>query len=117
MVEASILNCGPIIERLEQDLDLSTDVIARAVDVDRRTVDRWRANRSVPQGRTRERLAELVALRDRLLAITGSREAARVWLKASSRYLGGFTPEEALKTGRLDRVRADLDGLAAGVYL
>ena len=44
-------------------------------------------------------------------------EAVQEWLRASSRYLGGFTPEEALKAGRLDRVRADLDGLAAGVYL
>jgi hypothetical protein len=117
VVEASILNCGPIIERLERDLDLSIETIARALDVDRRTVERWRANQSVPQGKTRERLSELVALRDRLLAIAGTPEAAHTWLKAPSRYLGGFTPEEALKTGRLDRVRADLDGLAAGVYL
>jgi hypothetical protein len=47
----------------------------------------------------------------------GSAEAAHEWLRAGSLYPGGFTPEEALKAGRLDRVRADLDGLAAGVYL
>ncbi|HLH73202.1 MAG TPA: antitoxin Xre/MbcA/ParS toxin-binding domain-containing protein [Chloroflexota bacterium] len=44
-------------------------------------------------------------------------EAVQEWLCAPSLYLGGFSPAEALKAGRLDRVRADLDGLAAGVYL
>jgi hypothetical protein len=102
---------------VEQDLGLATETVARALEVDRRTVDRWRANQSVPQGKTRARLEELLALRDRLLAMLGSPEAARQWLHARSLYLGSFTPEEALKAGRLDRVRADLDGLAAGVYL
>lgn len=117
MADTSILNCGPLIEGLERDLGVALGTIARALDVDRRTVERWRANQSVPQGKTRQRLAELVDLRDRLLRLFGTPEAAREWLQASSRYLGGFTPEEALKAGRLDRVRADLDGLAAGIYL
>ncbi len=117
MAEVSILNCGPLIEELERDLGISADTIALALDVDRRTVERWRTNQSVPHGKTRSRLGELVALRDCLLRMLGSREAAQEWLRASSRYLGGFTPEEALRAGRLDRVRADLEGLAAGVYL
>ena len=117
MADVSILNCRPLIEGLERVLGLSAETVARALDVDRRTVDRWRANRSVPQGKTRQHLAELVGLRDRLLAMFGTPEGAQEWLQARSRYLGGFTPEEALKAGRLDRVRADLEGLAAGVYL
>ena len=117
MTESIVLNCRPLIEGLERDLGISIETIALALGVDRRTVERWRANQSVPQGKTRERLGELVALRDRLLRTCGTPEAAQEWLRASSRYLGGFTPEEALKAGRLDRVRADLDGLAAGVYL
>ena len=117
MAEASILNCGPLIEALGQDLGMSSETIALALGVDRRTVERWRANQSVPQGKTRHRLGQLLALRDQLLQMFPSREVAQEWLGTSSRYLGGFTPEEALKAGRLDRVRADLDGLAAGVYL
>lgn len=112
-----MLDCGPLIEGLEQDLGVSVEMIALALHVDRRTVERWRANQSVPQGKTRQRLGLLVALREQLLERLGTREAARDWLRARSRYLGGFTPAEALKAGRLDRVRADLDGLAAGVYL
>lgn len=117
MANSGILKCGPLIEGLARDLGLSAETIARALDVDRRTVDRWRSNQSVPQGKTRERLGELLELRDRLLTQLGTPESIREWLRARSGYLGGFTPEEALKAGRLDRVRADLDGLAAGVYL
>ena len=113
----SLLNCGPIVEGLERDLGISTETIARALGVDRRTVERWRANQSVPQGKTRERLGELLGLRDRLLAMFQTPEAAQEWLRARSLYLGGFTPVEALKAGRLDRIQADLDGLASGVYL
>ncbi len=117
MAETSVLNCGPLITGLERDLGLSPEIIARALDVDRRTVERWRANQTVPQGTTRDRLAELLDLRDRLLQMFGTPAAAQEWLRAASLYLGGFTPLEALRAGRLDRVRADLDGLAAGVYL
>lgn len=117
VADVNILNCGPIIEELERDLGISPETIALALDVDRRTVERWRVNQSVPQGKTRERLGELMALRDYLLRMLGTPEAAQEWLGASSRYLGGFTPKEDLKAGRLDRVRADLEGLAAGVYL
>ncbi|MBI4493179.1 MAG: helix-turn-helix domain-containing protein [Chloroflexi bacterium] len=111
------MSCGPLIEGLERDLGISTETIARALNVDRRTVERWRANQSVLQGKTRERLGELLDLHHRLLQMFGSPDAAQEWLGARSLYLGGFTPEEALKAGRLDRVHADLDGLAAGVYL
>ena len=84
--------------------------------MDRRTVERWQANRTVPRGRTRERLGELPALRDDPIRVLGTRDATREWLRARGRQLGGFTREEALKAGRPARVRADLDGLAAGVY-
>jgi hypothetical protein len=52
VTESSILNCRPFIEGLEQDLGISIETIAVALAVDRRTVERWRANQSVPQART-----------------------------------------------------------------
>jgi hypothetical protein len=113
----NVPDCRLSIEGVERDLGLTAETIALALGVDRRTIDSWRANQSVPQGKPRARLAELLALHDRLLAILGSPTAAQQWLRARSLYLGGVTPEETLRTGRLDRVRADLDGLAAGVYL
>ena len=117
MTSMETLGCGPLLEGLERDLGLSSETIARALNVDRRTVERWRANQSAPQGSIRARLAELVALHDQLLRMFGGPEAARAWLEARSLYLGGFTPIEALRAGRVDRVCVDLDGLAAGVYL
>jgi len=117
MVGLTILDCGPLIEGLERDLGLSSETVGRALNVDRRTVERWRANQSVPQGKTRQRLRDLLTFRDRLIAMFGSDAGAREWLQDRSLYLGGFTRIEALKAGRLDRVQADLDGLAAGVYL
>ena len=113
---ANILDVGHVVDELEQDLGVSPETIALAVHVDRRTIERWRANVSVPQGQSRERLAQLIDVRDQLVEMLG-RETAQAWLRSPSRYLGEFTPEEALKAGRVDRVRADLDGLAAGIYL
>lgn len=112
-----LLSCRPVVEGLQHDLGVSIDTIALALGVDRRTVERWRDDRSMPQGKTRERLSELVALRDLMLRIFETPESSQGWLRAQSRYLGGFTPEEILKAGRPDRVRADLEGLASGVYL
>ena len=112
-----LLSYRPIVEGLQRDLGVSTDTIALALDVDSRTVDRWRADQSVPQGQTRDRLKDLIALRDLLVSMFETPDAAQRWLRTQSRYLGGFTPEEILKAGRPDRVRADLEGLAAGVYL
>src|SRR5690242_17773939 len=63
----------PIIEDLELDLGISLETIAYAVKVDRRTVARWRAHKSVPRGKTRERLAELVELQHGLLRQVGTR--------------------------------------------
>ncbi len=117
MAQANALGYGQLIESLERQMGMSIDTIARALEVDRRTVERWRANQTLPQGKTRRRLAELVELRDRMMKMFGSARRTRAWLHAPSRYLGQFTPEEAIRAGRLDRVRADLDGLAAGVFL
>jgi len=117
VADASVLHCGPLIQTLKQDLGISGETVARALDVDRPTLARWITDDRIPQGKTRKGLAELLALRDRMLAVLGSAERARSWLRTSSTYLGGFTPEEALRAGRIDRVSADLDGLAAGVYL
>lgn len=118
MADATVLlSYRLIVEGLERDLGISIDTIALALYVDRRTVERWRDDRSVPQGKTRERLRELLALRDLLTRMFETPDTAQEWLQSQSRYLGGFTPQEILRAGRPDRVRADLEGLAAGVYV
>ncbi|HUZ77216.1 MAG TPA: hypothetical protein VMV93_06495 [Chloroflexota bacterium] len=113
----NLFDLKTVVDGLEQDLGVPAETLAAALSVDRRTIERWRANQTVPQGKTRERLSELAALRDRLLKVMRDKNAVHEWLQAESRYLGGFTPVEALKAGRIDRVSADLDGLTGGIYL
>ena len=45
------------------------------------------------------------------------RDAVRRWFRSESRYLGGMTPAEAVRVGRLDRVGAALEALDSGVFL
>lgn len=114
--QSVLMSYRPIVDGLQHDMGISIDTMALAVGVARRTVERWRADQSVPQGKTRERLIELLALRDLLMRFFETPETAQGWLRSPSRYHGGFTPEEILKAGRPDRVRADLEGLASGVF-
>ncbi|MHB1005347.1 MAG: MbcA/ParS/Xre antitoxin family protein [Chloroflexota bacterium] len=64
-----------------------------------------------------EEAARRWALRHRLLGTFTTAEAARAWLNAANRYLGGLTPADALRVGRLDRVEAALEALDSGVFI
>jgi len=41
----------------------------------------------------------------------------RVWLTGKNKSLGGESPLDLMKRGEFDRVRAELDGLAEGVFV
>ena len=105
------------LELLRSDLELTPRDLAGALDIDRRTLDRWASGRSYPQHDARARLAALLGLRERLLASFGDPALAREWLTAPSLYLGHLTPLEVLRAGRLDSVEANLDAFDAGVFL
>ena len=100
-----------------EDLGLSAGAIAQMLSVESCTVERWLANQGAPENTVSDRLTELIELLNDMLDVLGSAEAARHWLRTSNTYLGGMTPEEVLETGHIDTARADLLGLAAGVYL
>jgi len=113
-----VIDLGNTITQLEESLGLSPSELARVIDVDSRTVARWRSGGSLPQGRARRRLDALWELRVRLEASFTSRDAIRRWLRGRSRYLGGkFSPLDALLLGRIEQVNAALDALDAGVFL
>lgn len=105
------------LELLQSELELTHRDLAGALDVDRRTLDRWASGQSHPQHEARARLAALLGLRERLLASFGDPALAREWLNAPSVYLGHLTPLEVLRAGRLDRVDANLEAFDAGVFL
>lgn len=116
---ATLLEMTPhrAVMQLQAELGLSESDLARALDTSPRTIARWRAGRSYPQHEVRRRLASLLALRHHLLETFASAEAARAWLNAANRYLGGLTPADALRVGRPDRVEAALEALDSGVFI
>lgn len=105
------------IEQLRGDLGLSTDELAGASGASSRTVKRWLEGETHPQRGARRRLADLNALHHRLRETFGSPEARRAWLRASNRHLGGLTPADAMRAGRIDRVDAALEALDSGIFV
>ncbi len=113
----SVVDLKTEIDGLKRDLGLSTDVLAGALKVDARTIERWRRGASFPQHEGRARLSQLLAIRAHVLDTFSSREAATAWIQTNNRYLGGMTPENAAQAGRLDRVEAALTALDAGLFV
>ena len=98
-------------------LQFSNDDLARVVGASAATVKRWRAGSHWPQGESRKRLDALWDLKERLDESFTTPAAAQEWLQARSRYLGDFTPRDALLLGYIDRVNAALEALDAGIFL
>jgi putative toxin-antitoxin system antitoxin component (TIGR02293 family) len=105
------------VERLERDLSLTRGELAGALDATPRTLERWRAGATHPQRDARRRLVALLNLDEHLRDTFTDREAAREWLHAPNPYLGGLTPNDALRAGRADRVEAALEALDSGVFV
>jgi hypothetical protein len=105
------------IARVVSVLGLSERDLATVLDADTRTLSRWRKGTHYPQHDARRRLGALLALADRLTESFTTADAARDWLRTPSRYLGGLTPLEALRAGRLDRVNLALEALDSGIFI
>jgi len=103
--------------RLSRDLGFSTATLAQATGTSPRTVERWRTGETLPQRDARRRLATLLALEARLRETFDSPAAIRAWLNAENRYLGGLTPAEAVRAGRIDRAEAALEALDSGIFI
>jgi len=106
-----------VVEQLETDLYLTRDDLARVLNANVRTVERWRTGQAYPQLEARHRLAALVGLRNHLHETFATPEALREWLQTSNRYLGWLSPIDALRAGRIDRVQAALEALDSGIFL
>ena len=105
------------VESLMGDGGFSADELVAALGATPRTIKRWRNEGTYPQHETRMRLARLLDLDRHLRETFEEREAAREWLEAPSRYLGGLRPIEAVRVGRFDSVEAALEALDSGVFL
>ncbi len=105
------------VEQVQQTFALSDDELAHALSASPRTLSRWRTNTSYPQHEARERIAVLVKLAEHLTETFETFEAGSAWMNTDNRYLGGWTPADAIRLGKFDRVEAALDALDAGVFV
>lgn len=105
------------LDALQEATGLSEEELAGALGTSHRTLQRWRAGTAYPQQLARQRLAELLRLQRRVVETFEGPDAVRRWFHSQSRYLGGITPAEAVRVGRLDRVEAALEALDSGVFL
>ena len=108
---------GQAIEILQRDLGLTMKDLQITLDTTPRNIERWIHEQAHPQTKARQQLAQLMELHRHLAAMFTDWDSARAWLNAPSRYLGGITPVEAMRGGRLDRARVALLALDAGIYI
>src|SRR5688572_2600721 len=106
---------GRAVECSMEDMGLSKKELADALETTPRTLERWRSGEPYP----RHPVAPCRAGRTRPLSsghVRGS-GATRRWLGTPNRYLGGLTPVEAVRVGRVDRVEATVEALDSGVFI
>ena len=111
------MSVGQALEQLELDLGLDNDDLAGALDVTARSLDRWRTGETYPQRDARQRLSTLLELDQRLQDTFDSRDAIKLWMHSSNRYLRSLKPSEAAKVGRFDVIEAALDALDVGIFV
>ncbi len=89
--------------------------LAAVIGVDQSTLYRWRHGESVPRPLAVSRLAQLDELVQMLQRLFAGPDLARTWLKtATPEMLGGDTPLDTMRAGRIDRVLTLLHFLARG---
>src|SRR5436309_12379932 len=105
------------LDALAVTFDFSNEDMARAIGASAASIKRWRSGSHLPQGESRKRLDQLWDLKERLYNSFTTPAGVRTWLNARSRYLGDFTPRDALLLGYVDRVNAALEALDSGIFL
>jgi transcriptional regulator with XRE-family HTH domain len=80
------------------------------------TVSRWNQGRAYPHARTERLLLELEFIIDQLADFYEPRET-RQWIFSPQRLLGGVSPAELIREGRIEEVRRLVDQLRDAVYL
>jgi DNA-binding transcriptional regulator YiaG len=110
------INSQDSLDLLQADLGLSAQDLATILGISLRTLGRWRSGMYIlPQGETRKRLEDLLALRQRVHE-TVREDATREWLNTRRSYLGNLTPVEVIRAGRADRVLELLNVIDHGLY-
>jgi uncharacterized protein (DUF2384 family) len=105
---------------IQRDLHLTNDELAGALGVGSDDlVARSGADDRAPSWSEEvvHRIAALASLHKHLLQTFTSSEAIPLWMRADSRYLGGRTPADVLRDGRIGRVESALEALDYGAFV
>ena len=117
-VPASILHESTpvqVIAEIQATLGVTLDELAQGLSVDPRTMSRWAKGSVVPQQESRRRLDVVLDLARNVAAFFATLDDGRGWLRDPNRYLGGISPLEAIRAGRVDRARAALGVMQWGI--
>lgn len=80
------------------------------------TVSRWNQGRAYPHASTEKALLELAFIVDQLADFYEPNEA-RQWIFSPQKLLGGVSPAELIREGRIDEVRRLVNQLSDAVYV
>ena len=80
------------------------------------TVSRWNQGRAYPQANTEKILLELEFIVDQLSDFYEPNEA-RLWIFSRQKLLGGMSPAELIRGGRIDEVRRLVNQLRDAVHI
>lgn len=93
----------------------SVTELADLLDVHRSQPGRWLKRESAP-GPSARRVVDDLALVATKYVSAWPAETIRDWLTGDNAFLGGATPKDMLRRGRVSEVLAALEGELAGVY-
>jgi len=103
------------LDATREKLRLDWEDLAATLGVDQSTLYRWRQRESSPRPVYRSRLQQVGELVELLPRVFAGPDLAREWLRAARpESLGGATPLELMRGGRIDRVLMLLHLLARG---
>jgi uncharacterized protein (DUF2384 family) len=105
------------IEDARETFGLNYVELASALDVDRRTLLRYRKENSAPSAKVRERMEQLREISHLLDEVFETREAGLAWLYRSVPLLRGRRPVDLMRRGELDDVLSVLAGLYSGAHI
>jgi uncharacterized protein (DUF2384 family) len=104
------------IEEARETFGLNYVDLASALDVDRRTLLRYRKEVSAPSPKVRMRMEKLREIAYLLLEVFETREEGLGWLYSSVELLRGRRPIDLMRNGDIDDVLAVLAGLYSGAH-
>jgi putative toxin-antitoxin system antitoxin component (TIGR02293 family) len=105
------------IEGAHETLGLNYVELASALDIDRRTLLRYRKENSTPSPKVRQRMEQLREISHLLDEVFETEEAGLVWLHTPLPALRGHRPIDQMRRGDIDGVLPILAGLCSGAFV